>query len=55
MCSEFLGDFHNVSQTTNLEVKKTEPSASFQNLCAIFSFSKLPKFEVYSTHNIKSI
>lgn len=33
MCSEFLGDFHYVSQTINLEVK-TEPSASSQSLCA---------------------
>lgn len=34
MCSEFLGDLHYVSQTINLEVKKTESSAGSQSLCA---------------------
>lgn len=28
MCSEFLGDFHYVSQSINLEVKKTESASS---------------------------
>lgn len=34
MRSEFLGDFNYESQTINLEVKKTESSASSQSLCA---------------------
>lgn len=56
MCSEFLGDFHYVSRSINLEVKKLSHQPVLK-ICANVKFFKTAEiaFEPNSTHDIKSI